>query len=183
MASPTFLHALLAGRARFERGDDFGAHEAWEAGWKLTEGDEKRVLQALILWAAARYQHRQGRLGGIEALLTRAMERAGAVDETFDGLDVGWLNEALLAAWETRRKAPAEVRFPAVSPRAAAQEVQLEHGLRCPACGEAVLVAVAPEDAGGAEYVEDCPVCCRPWRVVVRREAGAVTVTLSRSDR
>lgn len=41
---------------------------------------------------------------------------------------------------------------------------------RCPYCGEAVELVV---DLGGAsrqEYVEDCPVCCRPWLVIARWE-------------
>ena len=37
----------------------------------------------------------------------------------------------------------------------------------CPYCGEPVEVAV--DSLGGAtqEYIEDCPVCCRPWQVRV----------------
>jgi hypothetical protein len=36
----------------------------------------------------------------------------------------------------------------------------------CPHCGE--LVDTAPDPGGGLhqEYVEDCPVCCRPNRIV-----------------
>jgi hypothetical protein len=33
--------------------------------------------------------------------------------------------------------------------------------LRCPYCGER-FEAVADASGGTAEYVEDCPVCCRP---------------------
>ena len=45
----------------------------------------------------------------------------------------------------------------------------------CPYCGEPVEILL---DAGGGdrqEYVEDCEVCCRPWRVRVRydRDGGA----------
>lgn len=42
----------------------------------------------------------------------------------------------------------------------------------CPYCGEAVEVALDP--GGGVEqsYVEDCEVCCRPWRVSVAWDAG-----------
>jgi Cysteine-rich CPXCG len=38
----------------------------------------------------------------------------------------------------------------------------------CPHCGEPVELTV--DRSGGAlqEYVEDCPVCCRPWQVLVR---------------
>lgn len=40
--------------------------------------------------------------------------------------------------------------------------------LTCPYCGESVELYV---DYGGGDaqsYVEDCPVCCRPWQVEVR---------------
>jgi hypothetical protein len=43
--------------------------------------------------------------------------------------------------------------------------------LNCPACGE--LVELAIDESGGSRqsYVEDCPVCCRPWQVEVRLDA------------
>ena len=52
----------------------------------------------------------------------------------------------------------------------------------CPYCGE--TVAVQLDQAGGAaqEYVEDCEVCCQPWRVLVRyTRAGEATVRVERS--
>ena len=33
--------------------------------------------------------------------------------------------------------------------------------LRCPYCGER-FEAIADASGGDSEYVEDCPVCCRP---------------------
>ena len=39
--------------------------------------------------------------------------------------------------------------------------------LSCPYCGEDVEF-VLDEGGGDAQsYVEDCPVCCRPWQVEV----------------
>ncbi len=37
--------------------------------------------------------------------------------------------------------------------------------LICPYCGEAVELVI--DEGGGSPqlYVEDCPVCCRPWQV------------------
>lgn len=37
----------------------------------------------------------------------------------------------------------------------------------CPYCGESVDLII--DEGGGAsqQYVEDCPVCCRPWEVEV----------------
>jgi len=39
--------------------------------------------------------------------------------------------------------------------------------LSCPYCGEAVELGI--DEGGGISqaYVEDCPVCCRPWHVEV----------------
>ncbi len=44
--------------------------------------------------------------------------------------------------------------------------------LDCPYCGEAVELGV--DEGGGSRqsYVEDCPVCCRPWQVDVTQDRG-----------
>ena len=38
----------------------------------------------------------------------------------------------------------------------------------CPYCGEANAVLLDPGSGDRQEYVEDCSVCCQPWRVTVR---------------
>lgn len=40
--------------------------------------------------------------------------------------------------------------------------------VRCPYCGEINEIALDPGSGSEQEYVEDCQVCCRPWRIVVR---------------
>ncbi|MEX2582669.1 MAG: CPXCG motif-containing cysteine-rich protein [Gemmatimonadota bacterium] len=53
----------------------------------------------------------------------------------------------------------------------------------CPYCGEAVELFI--DEGGGSpqSYVEDCPVCCRPWQVEVFEEAdGDWCATLRTSD-
>ena len=42
----------------------------------------------------------------------------------------------------------------------------------CPYCGEINEIVLDPGSGGEQEYVEDCQVCCRPWRVTVRYLAG-----------
>jgi hypothetical protein len=37
----------------------------------------------------------------------------------------------------------------------------------CPYCSEAVEIALDPGSGATQEYVEDCQVCCQPWRVNV----------------
>jgi hypothetical protein len=39
--------------------------------------------------------------------------------------------------------------------------------VRCPHCGEANEIALDPGSGGHQEYIEDCQVCCRPWRLHV----------------
>jgi cysteine-rich CPXCG protein len=53
----------------------------------------------------------------------------------------------------------------------------------CPYCGELVEIGLDPGSGAVQEYVEDCQVCCRPWRVLVRYRAdGGATVTIEAED-
>jgi hypothetical protein len=38
----------------------------------------------------------------------------------------------------------------------------------CPYCGEMNEIALDPGNGSEQDYVEDCQVCCQPWRVTVR---------------
>ena len=50
----------------------------------------------------------------------------------------------------------------------------------CPYCGENVEIYVEPEVRGS--FVQDCEVCCNPWRVRVGREDGERHVDVARAD-
>jgi hypothetical protein len=50
----------------------------------------------------------------------------------------------------------------------------------CPYCGEDVEIYVEPEMRGS--FVQDCEVCCNPWRVRVSREDGERQVEVGRAD-
>ena len=53
----------------------------------------------------------------------------------------------------------------------------------CPYCGEPNEVGVDPGGGAAQEYVEDCQVCCRPWRVVVAFDGdGAARVSVETDD-
>jgi hypothetical protein len=46
-----------------------------------------------------------------------------------------------------------------------------------------VLLHLDPGSGARQTYVEDCPVCCRPWRVRVRyRSDGSAEVDLAAED-
>jgi hypothetical protein len=44
--------------------------------------------------------------------------------------------------------------------------------VRCPYCGEINQITLDPGSGSEQEYVEDCQVCCRPWRVAVHYQPG-----------
>jgi len=53
--------------------------------------------------------------------------------------------------------------------------------VRCPWCGERVAIGLDPGGGLHQEYVEDCEVCCRPWRVdVAYSERGGASVQVER---
>ena len=52
-----------------------------------------------------------------------------------------------------------------------------EAEVACPYCGEKVVIALDPGGGTTQEYVEDCQVCCQPWRVRLSYdETGAAEV-------
>lgn len=53
----------------------------------------------------------------------------------------------------------------------------------CPYCGEPNEIGLDPGGGEQQEYVEDCQVCCRPLRVVVRYSRdGSADVTVGADD-
>ena len=56
------------------------------------------------------------------------------------------------------------------------QEIELV----CPYCGETVTITVEADLAG--ELVQDCEVCCNPWRVRLTRRDGGLAVEAARLD-
>jgi hypothetical protein len=50
----------------------------------------------------------------------------------------------------------------------------------CPYCGEEVEIYLEPDVKG--HFVQDCEVCCNPWRVHVSRENGDRHLDIARAD-
>ena len=50
----------------------------------------------------------------------------------------------------------------------------------CPYCGEPVEICVEPDVRGS--FVQDCEVCCNPWRVRVTGRGDERGVSVSRAD-
>ena len=62
------LAAYRAGRFR-------DAHERWERAWRRLQGRERRLMQGLIMLAAAAWHVEHGRGGPARRLLLRAADR------------------------------------------------------------------------------------------------------------
>ena len=54
----------------------------------------------------------------------------------------------------------------------------------CPYCGEPNEIALDAGSGAVQDYVEDCQVCCRPWRVTVSydEEGGARVAAVPLDD-
>jgi hypothetical protein len=58
--------------------------------------------------------------------------------------------------------------------------VDNEHPVTCPYCGETVEIYIEPDVKGS--FVQDCEVCCNPWRVRVTGRGENRDVTITRAD-
>ena len=60
---------------------------------------------------------------------------------------------------------------------------QTEAVVVCPYCSEEVEIAIDPGSGPSQLYVEDCEICCQPWRVSVSYdEAGMAEVVVTALD-
>jgi hypothetical protein len=50
----------------------------------------------------------------------------------------------------------------------------------CPYCGEEVEIYVEPDMQGA--FVQDCEVCCNPWRVRIHQSGDERQIEVSRAD-
>ncbi|HYD53967.1 MAG TPA: CPXCG motif-containing cysteine-rich protein [Gemmatimonadaceae bacterium] len=59
----------------------------------------------------------------------------------------------------------------------------VESEIACPYCGAPNAIALDPGSGARQEYVEDCQVCCQPWRVTVWYDGtGAARVEVERLE-
>jgi len=64
-----------------------------------------------------------------------------------------------------------------------ASTLDSEAEVSCPHCGEVVEIALDPGGGDSQDYVQDCEVCCRPWRVQVRYDTtGSVEVSVEATE-
>jgi uncharacterized protein len=69
------LDRLEQGRAAFNRGEYFQAHELWEEAWQELDGVERILVQGLIQIAAGLHHLQQRRPGPAATLLKKGLAK------------------------------------------------------------------------------------------------------------
>lgn len=59
-------------------------------------------------------------------------------------------------------------------------DIESQFLVYCPYCGEPVEIYLEPDILG--TLVQDCEVCCRPWKVRVDYDQGERHVEVTRGD-
>lgn len=175
---------FLAGTRLLASGTWRASHEAFETAWRRSHGQGKILLQALAQLAAALLKWSEGHLEPAATILGRVRRRLGALPSHVSRVDVETLESRVIELQEKlalREPAPEQVNVP-LEDRASAQADRVALGAPCPYCGERVTVHVESTGMSLEQYVEDCPVCCRPWLVHVERAASGPSVRLARED-
>lgn len=76
------------GIERFNRGEFFEAHEAWEEWWHDTQGNDRDFIQGLIQVTSALHHMRSGNMRGARILHGSAGELLGPYGPRHRGLDL-----------------------------------------------------------------------------------------------
>jgi predicted metal-dependent hydrolase len=93
--------ALERGRELYAAGRFFEAHEAWEDAWREETGATRRLLQGLIMAAAAYHKMAvQRQSAGMTRLLTKALERLQPLPDGLAGLRLARFRAGLVDSRE-----------------------------------------------------------------------------------
>jgi predicted metal-dependent hydrolase len=76
------------GRAAFNRGEFYEAHELWEAVWDVAEDPARTWIQGLIQVATGLHKLDRGRGDVAATLLTKALAKLNGGPASLDGVDV-----------------------------------------------------------------------------------------------
>jgi hypothetical protein len=87
--------AYKEGLALARAGRYFDAHEAFEAAWRATPGEERDFFQGLVHVVVSSYQLGRGRTVAAERQRLKALRRLAAFAPQHRGLDVAGLLAAL----------------------------------------------------------------------------------------
>jgi Cysteine-rich CPXCG/Domain of unknown function (DUF309) len=176
--------ALVEGARLLGEGRWREAHEVFEDGWRRSQGSLHSVFHALAQLGAALLKWSERKPAPATTLFGRIRGRLEGLPSQVQTLDVEALESMVIDFQE--RVARGEVAPRGVDLVLGVEETEKSDAAalaaQCPYCGERVTVQVEPIGADTEQYVEDCPVCCRPWTVEVARDESGPSVHLHRED-
>jgi hypothetical protein len=176
--------ALVEGARLLGEGRWREAHEVFEEGWRRTREPLHALFHALAQLGAAMLKWSEKKPVPAATLFGRIRGHLEGLPSQVQALDVDALESMVLGFQESLARgdaAPTEVHLVLDGDKAATSDA-IALVARCPYCGERVTVHVEPIGAHAEHYVEDCPVCCRPWSVEVTRDESGPSVQLHRED-
>jgi predicted metal-dependent hydrolase len=88
---------LAEGLRRYEAGEFFAAHEAWEKVWLRSQEPDKTFLQGLIQITAAFHHLQRNNRRGAATLLRAALARLASRPEPYRGISVALLCDDIRA--------------------------------------------------------------------------------------
>ena len=92
---------LAEGLRRYDAGDYFAAHEAWETVWLASDEPEKTFLQGVIQVTAAFHHYQRNNLLGTTRLLHAALSRLDPCPPSFGGIAVALLRDDIRERLQT----------------------------------------------------------------------------------
>jgi predicted metal-dependent hydrolase len=107
---------LAEGLRRYEAGEFFAAHEAWESVWLQSQEPDKTFLQGLIQVTAAFHHLQRNNPRGAALLLQAALQRLTRYPEPYGGISVASLCDDIrerlrfLKGDESASRAPVRIR-------------------------------------------------------------------------
>jgi Cysteine-rich CPXCG/Domain of unknown function (DUF309) len=176
--------ALVEGARLLGEGRWHEAHEVFEEGWRRSQGALHSVFHALAQLGAAMLKWSERKPVPATTLFGRIRGRLEGLPSQVQALDVDALESMVLDFQERVARgeaAPTEVRLALGGDKAGSSDA-VALVARCPCCGERVTLRVEGTGAPAEQYVEDCPVCCRPWNVELTRDESGPSVQLHRED-
>jgi predicted metal-dependent hydrolase len=84
---------LAEGLRRYEAGEFFAAHEAWEKVWLRSQQPDRTFVQGLIQVTAAFHHLQRNNRRGAASLLQAALARLAPYPEPYGGISVALLRE------------------------------------------------------------------------------------------
>jgi predicted metal-dependent hydrolase len=89
------MEAVESGLKLFNQERYWESHEALESAWKMADGDEKEILQGLILVAAALVHWQKNEKEVTLSVLKRARDKLAAHETEYSGIDLRSLTDKI----------------------------------------------------------------------------------------